>query len=138
MPAAKPAPLSDDESRTIILRYLYNRNRNARSQLGKKAGAAVSIGVLRADLKASQGLKVQQVRGNLNYLMSQGWVEEKSQTRSVPTSRGSVVRSVITYYIISAAGIDKIDGKSEFTRDRFEGIWIEATGQNIITLGDGN
>ena len=25
-----------------------------------------------------------------------------------------------------------------FTRDRFEGIKIEATGQNIITLGDGN
>lgn len=25
-----------------------------------------------------------------------------------------------------------------FTRDRFEGIRIEATGQNIITLGDGN
>ena len=25
-----------------------------------------------------------------------------------------------------------------FTRDRFEGIKIDATGQNIITLGDGN
>ena len=35
-------------------------------------------------------------------------------------------------------GVDRIGGPSVFTRDRFEGIKIEATGQNIITLGDGN
>lgn len=29
-------------------------------------------------------------------------------------------------------------GPSVFTRSRFDGIRIEATGQNIITLGDGN
>jgi hypothetical protein len=49
-----------------------------------------------------------------------------------------VIPSVTNYYQITAAGIDKIEGQGEFTRDRFQGIRIEATGQNIITLGDGN
>src|SRR5205814_5349620 len=34
--------------------------------------------------------------------------------------------------------IDKIEGPGEFTMPKFHGIKIEATGQNIITLGDGN
>lgn len=51
---------------------------------------------------------------------------------------GTVIPSVTKYYQITAAGIDKIEGPGEFTRDRFQSIRIEATGQNIITLGDGN
>jgi hypothetical protein len=54
------------------------------------------------------------------------------------TNKGGVIPSTTDYYIITAAGIDKIGGPSMFTRDRFEGIKIEATGQNVITLGDGN
>lgn len=38
----------------------------------------------------------------------------------------------------AVAGIDKIEGPGEFTMDKFKGIKIEATGQNIITVGDGN
>ncbi len=49
-----------------------------------------------------------------------------------------MIPSTTNYYIITSAGIDRIGGPSTFTRDRFEGIRIEATGQNIITLGDGN
>lgn len=46
--------------------------------------------------------------------------------------------AVTTFYQITAAGIDKIEGPGEFTMPKFHGIKIEATGQNIITLGDGN
>jgi hypothetical protein len=46
--------------------------------------------------------------------------------------------STTSHFIITAAGIERTGGPSVFTRDRFEGIKIEATGQNIITLGDGN
>ena len=46
--------------------------------------------------------------------------------------------AVTTFYKITAAGIDKIEGPGEFTMPKFHGIKIEATGQNIITLGDGN
>ncbi len=133
----RPA-LSNDHIREIILHYLYDRNQNATSRRGKSTGAAVMISVMRADLKASHGLTGQEVHSNLTYLESQGWVEDRPVTKSVPTRTGGVIPSSTSYYIITAAGIDRIGGPSSFTRDRFEGIRIEATGQNIITLGDGN
>jgi hypothetical protein len=133
----RPA-LSNDHIREVILRYLYDRNQNATSRRGKATGAAVMISVMRADLKASHGLTGQEVHSNLTYLESQGWVEDRPLMKSIHTSRGGVIPSATSYYIITAAGIDRIGGPSVFTRDRFEGIRIEATGQNIITLGDGN
>jgi hypothetical protein len=51
---------------------------------------------------------------------------------------GTVISSSTSYYKITAAGVDKIEGPGEFTMPKFHGIKIEATGQNIITLGDGN
>ncbi len=135
---SKQPTLTDDQVREIILQYLYDRNRKATSRRGKSTGAAVTISALRADLKASRGLTGQQVHSNLTYLESQGWVEDRPVTKSVLTTTGGVIPSTTSYYIITAAGIDRIGGPSVFTRDRFEGIRIEATGQNIITLGDGN
>ncbi len=130
--------MTNDEVREIILRYLFDRNCNATSRRGKTSGAAVTISVMRAELKASHGLTVQQIHSNLTYLESQGWVEDQPLAKSFTTKRGGVIPAVTNYYIITAAGIDRIGGPSMFTRDRFEGIRIEATGQNIITLGDGN
>jgi hypothetical protein len=135
---AAPAALSDDEIRELMLRYLFDRNRTATSRRGKSTGAAVTISVMRKELKAQHGLTVQQVHSNLTYLESMGWVEDQPQAKSFATGRGSVVPSVTNYYIITAAGIDRMGGPSVFTRNRFEGIKVEATGQNIITLGDGN
>ena len=129
---------TNDEVREIILRYLYDRNKSATSRRGKSTGAAVTISVMRAELKASCGLSGQQVHSNLTYLQSQGWVEDQPIMKSVMTSSGGVIPSTPSYFIITAAGIDRMGGPSVFTRDRFEGIKIEATGQNIITLGDGN
>jgi hypothetical protein len=134
----KAPPLTADEIRAIMLRYFYDRNSNARSTRGKQSGAMVTISVLRAELKAAHGLTVQEVMSNLTYLISQGWVEEKPLAKSFPTPKGGIVPAVTTYYIITAAGIDKIEGPGMFTRDRFQGIKIQATGQNIITIGDGN
>ncbi len=134
----RPAAMTNDEVREIILRYLFDRNCNATSRRGKTSGAAVTISVMRAELKASHGLTVQQIHSNLTYLESQGWVEDQPLAKSFTTKRGGVIPAVTNYYIITAAGIDRIGGPSMFTRDRFEGIRIEATGQNIITLGDGN
>ncbi|HEV3297996.1 MAG TPA: hypothetical protein VG055_00040 [Planctomycetaceae bacterium] len=130
--------LSNSEIRRIILRYLFERNANARSARSDRTGAAVKISVMRGDLKLSNGLTQKQVRANLTYLISQGWVEEQAVNKSVPTPRGGIIPSITSYYIITAAGIDKFEGPGEFTMDRFHGIKIEATGQNIITVGDGN
>jgi hypothetical protein len=120
-----------------MLRFFYDRNKNATSMMGKK-GSAVRTSDLKSQLKAAHGLSQQQVQSNLTYLLSQGWVEEKPIAKTFTPKGGSVVSSVTNYYIITAAGIDKIDGPGEFTMDRFHGVKIEATGQNIITVGDGN
>ncbi len=93
---------------------------------------------MRAELKARYGLTAQQIHSNLTYLESQGWVKDDPITKSVMTRAGGVIPSTTSYFVITAAGIDRIGGPSMFTRDRFKGIRIEATGQNIITLGDGN
>ena len=129
---------SNDLIRQILLQYLYDRNANSRSARSDKTGAAGKISIIRKDLKASHGLKQQEVRSNLTYLISEGWVEEQQIQKSIRTPQGGVYPSSTSYYQITARGIDRIEGPGEFTMDKFHGIKIEATGQNIITVGDGN
>jgi hypothetical protein len=128
---------SNTEVRDILLRYFYDRNNSATSARGKR-GFAVKISDVRKDLKASQGLSQQEVVGNINYLMSQGWIAEEQIQKSVALRSGTVIPQSTSFYKITAAGIDKIDGPGDFTMPKFHGIKIEATGQNVITLGDGN
>jgi hypothetical protein len=134
---AEAASRSNTEIRTIVLRYFYDRNATATSARGKR-GYAVKISDVRKELKAGHGLSQQEVMSNLNYLLSQGWVEEDKVEKSVPLPSGTVIPNTTSYYKITAAGIDKIEGPGEFTMEKFKGIKIEATGQNIITVGDGN
>ena len=130
-------PRSNNEIRGIMLQYFYDRNSVATSARGKK-GYAIKISDIRKELKARYGLSQQEVMSNLNYLLSQGWVEEDKVEKSVPLPTGTVIPQSTSFYKITAAGIDKIEGPGEFTMDKFKGIKIEATGQNIITVGDGN
>jgi len=134
---ATRAPLSNTEIRRIMLQYFYDRNKKATSARGKR-GSAVKISDIKKELKASNGLTQQEVQSNLTYLISQGWVQEDSVEKSFTAPSGTVIPSSTSFYVITAAGIDKIEGPGEFTMSKFHGIKIEATGQNIITLGDGN
>jgi len=120
-----------------MLHYFYERNKNATSSKGKK-GSAVKISDVKRELKAAHGLAQQEVQSNLTYLISQGWVEEKPIEKMFTGRGGTMIPSTTTFFQITAAGIDKIEGPGEFTNPQFHGIKIEATGQNIITLGDGN
>ena len=130
-------PLTNNEIRNIMLRYFYDRNRNATSTRGKK-GSSVKISDVKRELKTSHGLTQQEVQGNLTYLISQGWVKEDVIEKSYTAPSGTVIPSTTNFYTITAPGIDKIEGPGEFTMPKVHGIKIEATGQNIITLGDGN
>lgn len=138
---AKPKPIqptrSNNEIRQLLLQYFYDRNRNATSGMGKK-GSAIKISDIKAELKARHQLSQQEVQSNLTYLLSQGWVEEKEVQKQFQAKGGTVIPSATKFYQITAVGIDKIEGPGEFTMPKFHGIKIEATGQNIITLGDGN
>lgn len=127
----------NDAIRNQILRYFYNRNANATSRFGKK-GSAVKISDAKKELKNQHGLTQQQVMSNLTYLIDRGWVKtfEVEKTVNVP---GGTIPSTVTWYEIGAPGIEKIEGESEFApSERYPGINITATGNNIITLGDGN
>lgn len=128
---------SNNEIRQLMLDYFYQRNKSATSAMGKK-GSAIKISDVKAELKDLHQLTQQEVQSNLTYLISQGWVEERVVEKEFVTKRGTRQPSTTTYYQITAAGIDKIEGPGEFTMNKFQGININATGQNIITLGDGN
>jgi len=120
-----------------MLQYFYDRNTNATSSRGKK-GSAVKISDVKKELKIAHGLTQPEVQSNLTYLISQGWVEEDTIEKSFTAPGGTVIPSSTSFFRTTAAGIDKIEGPGEFTMPKFHGIKIEATGQNIITLGDGN
>ena len=137
MPKPPPVRPSNTEVRRIMLQYFYDRNDHSTSARGKK-GSAVRISDVKAELKASHGLSQQEVQSNLTYLLSQGWVEDDEVQKTFTSQRGTAIPSTTTFYRITAAGIDRIEGEGEFTMPKFHGIKIEATGQNIITLGDGN
>ena len=128
---------SATEVRTILLQYFYDRNQKATSARGKQ-GFAVKIMDARKELKDAHGLSQQEVIGNLNYLISQGWLVEEQIEKSVPLASGTVIPQSTSFYKITAPGIDKIEGPGAFTMDKFSGIKIEATGHNVITVGDGN
>lgn len=127
----------NDQIRQQLLEYFYARNMNATSRMGKK-GSAVRISDARRELKEQFGLKQQQVMSNLTYLIDNGWVKTLDVEKTVVV-KGGTIPQVTTYYEITAKGIDKIEGGSQFEpKPRYAGINITATGQNIITLGDGN
>ena len=127
----------NDGVRKQILQYFYDRNHDATSARGKK-GSAIKISDAKRELKAKYGLTQQSVISNLTYLIDRGWVRKQEVEKTV-TVRGGTIPSTVTWYEISALGIDKIEGGSEFEpKHRYEGINITATGTNLITLGDGN
>jgi hypothetical protein len=132
-----PIARTNTEIRNLLLRYFYDRNDKSTSIRGKK-GSAVKISDVKKELKATLGLTPQEILRNLTYLLSEHWVEEDTVEKSFTSPSGTVIPSTTSFYRITAAGIDKIDGPGEFTMPKFHGIKIEATGQNIITVGDGN
>lgn len=128
---------ANDDIRHRILAYFYDRNSNATSRTGKR-GSAVKISDVKKDLKERESFKQQQVMSNLTYLIDNGWVKTFDIEKTV-TVRGGTVPSATSYYEIAAKGIDKIEGGSRFEpTERYPGININASGANVITLGDGN
>lgn len=127
----------NDTTRHQILCWFYERNLNATSQYGKK-GSAVKISDVKKALKERHSFSQSQVMSNLTYLIDKGWINKHGVEKTVVV-KGGTVPSVVVWYEISAEGIDKVEGESEFSENpRYAGINISAIGSNVITLGDGN
>ena len=89
-------PSSNTEIRRIMLRYFYDRNKNATSARGKK-GSAVKISDVKRELKTANGLTQQEVQSNLTYLISQGWVEEDTVEKSFTAPGGTLIPSSTSF-----------------------------------------
>ncbi|MFA6302109.1 MAG: hypothetical protein WC627_03135 [Legionella sp.] len=127
----------NDKIRAQILQWFYDRNNTATSKYGKK-GTAVKISDVKSGLKSEYALTQPQVMSNLTYLLDKGWINKTDIEKTVQLESGTIP-SITTWYEISAAGIDKIETISEFKENvKYPGININATGNNIVTLGDGN
>jgi hypothetical protein len=128
---------TEDEIRELVHRYFHERYQNGTSERGKK-GIAATISVIKRDLKDAHGLSPQEVARSISYLIDQGWIRKDEQHKQFTTKTGTTMPSVTTFYRIDASGVDKIEGGCEYTSTKFSGINIEATGQNLITIGDNN
>lgn len=127
----------NDTTRHQILRWFYERNLNATSQYGKK-GSSIKISDVKKALKERHSFSQSQVMSNLTYLIDKGWINKHGIEKTVVV-KGGTIPSVVVWYEISAEGIDKVEGESEFSENpRYAGINISAIGSNVITLGDGN
>ncbi len=130
-------PNPNDKIREQILKYFYDRNTSATSRFGKK-GSAAKISDAKRELKSKIGFTQSQVVSNLNYLIDRKWINTIDIEKTVKV-KGGTIPSKVTWYEVSALGIEKIEGGSVFEpKDKYPGINITATGSNIITLGDGN
>ena len=75
---------------------------------------------------------------NLTYSIDNGWIKTVNIDKTVKVKGGTIPQRT-TFYEITAKGIDKIEGGSQFEpKERYSGINITASGNNIINLGDGN
>ena len=130
----KASSLTNDEIRKVILEYLYNIHKKARSL--KKA--RVSMKDLKKGLK-ERGLREQEIIRNLDYLIQSGWVTVEREETEFKTPKGFTRKQVKEYYKISDSGINYFEGPSEFQRvaKSFSGINITNI-QGVTVVGDQN
>jgi hypothetical protein len=124
----------NDEIREAILRFLHDLHRRARGVRKQEIG----IRDLQKAMKELHGLTQQQVASNLDYLVQKGWACKTTTGRLFTTKYGTTRSSEQIRFKISAAGIDRMEGESEFKRpDPYAGIQIENIG-GVTVVGDGN
>ena len=127
-----------DLVRQQILRYFYDRNAHATSERGKR-GSHVKISDIKKELRASHGLSQQQVTAQLTYLLSSSWVTKVADDRTFTTAGGTQIPRSQEWYVITAAGIDRIEGASStFMRQNpYSNVNITAV-NSAVQLGSGN
>lgn len=126
--------MTNDEIRDLLLRFLHERHRKSRGIKGQEIG----IRDLQKEMKQRHGLSQPEVAANLDYLVDRGWVKKLVASRSFTTRSGTTQAAERVTYKISATGIDRIEGESEFKRpDPYAGIHIENVG-GVTVVGDGN
>ena len=125
----------NDKVRQQMLQYFYDRNQNATSEKGKR-GTHIKISDVKKELKTLHGLSQQQVMAQLNYLISSEWVAKVSEERAFTTRAGTHQPSRNEWYVITAKGVDRIEGlSSDFMRQNpYSNVNITAV-NSAVQLG---
>jgi len=122
----------NDELRSAILKYFYDKRKSARSLKGSK----LKISEIKTDLK-KVGMDERTIASNLDYLIQTDWIIEDTETYQI-TTKGRVINASRQFYKISDKGIDYFEGASKFRKSNpFSGINITNI-QGVMVLGDGN
>ncbi len=130
----KMPKMSKDEIRELILKYLYNIHKKARSL----KSARKKISEIKEELK-KYGLKEQDIISNLDYLIQCGWVKSEEEIIHFKTPKGFTKEQKKQYFKISDAGISYFEGTSKFQKieKTYSGININNV-QGVINIGDNN
>ena len=128
----------NDEIRRQMLQYFYDRSQNATSEKGKK-GSHIKISDIKTELKQRYSLKQTQIMAQLQYLISSDLVDKITEERTFMTRMGTQQPSRVDWYVITAKGVDKIEGaSSEFRRQNpYSNLNITAV-NSAVQLGSGN
>ena len=120
------------------MQYFYDRSQNATSEKGKK-GSHIKISDIKTELKQRYSLKQTQIMAQLQYLISSDWVDKITEERTFMTRMGTQQPSRVDWYVITAKGVDKIEGaSSEFRRQNpYSNLNITAV-NSAVQLGNGN
>lgn len=125
--------ITDDEVREAILKLLYDKWKNPSGM----SSAKPKINEIKKALK-QKGIDRKQVIRNLQYLIDTGWVKEIVTTSTFRTTKGNLVNSPSSAYMIGSQGIDYFEGRSKFEKkEGMAGIKIENV-SGVVTIGDHN
>ncbi|MEM2129310.1 MAG: hypothetical protein QXZ70_01795 [Candidatus Bathyarchaeia archaeon] len=123
--------LTNDQVRELILNFLYNNWKKARSL----KGLGVTSGEIKKELK-KYGLKENQIITNLDFLIKNGWIEERISKYELPEKKISVEKRT---FHLSYIGLRYFEKNSKFdTTGKFSGILFKDIKDSIIVIGTGN
>jgi hypothetical protein len=84
------------------------------------------------------GFKLQQVAGNLDYLVQKGWVREVIENRTFTTAGGTTRQAESRSYKISDSGIDRLESVSLYQRVPIAPHINISNIRGVTVVGDGN
>jgi len=127
----KKKQFTKDEIREIILKFLYEKRKKARSL--KKIGA--TIGEIKNELKKF-GLKENEIVDNLDFLIKNQLILEKKENIKLPKQR---IEVTVTRYELSNTALHYLEPSSKFDfTEKFSGLVFKNIKDSIIVVGHGN
>jgi hypothetical protein len=123
--------LSQDDIRELILKFLYEKRKKARSL--EKIGATITE--IKRALK-KHGIKESEIVANLDFLIKNGLIKEVRRKRFLPKQKFEVET---VRFELSDVGLHYFEPPSKFDFvEKFSGLIFENIKDSVIIVGHGN